>query len=180
MHEEKQKTSRTAIAVANCANGHKRVRNSQARKAVEQPRILFGRGQSLQLSVTDVFLTVENWYKEPVKNLAGLFRGEGRGMASLASFWLRHCRKGSTIRQMLSGCGLRSIYRLFHIIYNVRYFCQLQSNTRFEKLWMLQSIFNANLFCVSKSSLLFLVSRQGEYLKLCPWASEGFFPGVGQ
>jgi len=44
--------------------------------AVAQSRILFGRGQSMTSSVTDVFLTVENWYKGPVKTLASLFRGE--------------------------------------------------------------------------------------------------------
>jgi len=40
-----------------------------------QPRILFGSGQSMTSSVTDIFLTVENWYKAPVKILANLFRG---------------------------------------------------------------------------------------------------------
>jgi len=65
--------------------------------SVAQPRILFGRAQSVTSSVTDVvlsstvpsayFLTVENWYKAPVKILTSLFRGN---MASSASFWLRH------------------------------------------------------------------------------------------
>jgi len=54
---------------------------------VAQPIILFGRGQTMTSSVTDVFITVENWYKAPVHILAGLFQGT---MVSSASFWLRH------------------------------------------------------------------------------------------
>ena len=42
---------------------------------VAQSSILFGRGQSKTSSVTDAFLTVENWYKILVKILASLFRG---------------------------------------------------------------------------------------------------------
>ena len=41
------------------------------------PRILFGRGHSITSSVTDVFLTVETWYRAPVQILASLFRGKG-------------------------------------------------------------------------------------------------------
>ena len=46
--------------------------------SVTQPRILFGRCQAIMSSATDVFLTVENWYKYVVqilKILASLFRG---------------------------------------------------------------------------------------------------------
>jgi len=46
--------------------------------AVAQPRILYGRGQSITTSVTDVFLTVKNWQKSSVKILDSLVR-EGRG-----------------------------------------------------------------------------------------------------
>ena len=61
---------------------------------VAQLGILFGRGQSMTSSVTDLvlsptvpsvyFLTVKIWYNAPVK----LFGG---GMASSTSFWLRYC-----------------------------------------------------------------------------------------
>ena len=40
-----------------------------------QPRIFFGRGQSVTSFVTDFLLTAENWYKAPVKILASLFWG---------------------------------------------------------------------------------------------------------
>ena len=48
--------------------------------SVEQPSILFGRDQSMMLSLSPTvpsvyFLTVANWYKAPVKILASLFRG---------------------------------------------------------------------------------------------------------
>ena len=48
-----------------------------------------GRDQSVMSSVTDIFLTVENLYKTPVKPLASLFLE--RTMTYSASFWLRHC-----------------------------------------------------------------------------------------
>ena len=53
----------------------------QQTERAEQPRISFGRGQSMtssvtDASVTDVFLTVKNRYKTPVKILASLFRRE--------------------------------------------------------------------------------------------------------
>jgi len=38
-----------------------------------QPRILFGRGQSVTSSVADVFLTVESWHEAPVKIIVCLF-----------------------------------------------------------------------------------------------------------
>ena len=44
--------------------------------AAAQTRILFGRGQPMTSSVTDVFLWVENGYKAPVKILVSLFRGD--------------------------------------------------------------------------------------------------------
>ena len=49
--------------------------NRYVLQAVAQPRIFFGRGQSMMLSVTDDFVAVENWYKTPAKILASLFWG---------------------------------------------------------------------------------------------------------
>jgi len=45
----------------------------------------------LSLTVPSVyFLTVENWYKAPVKVWTSLSRG---GMASSGSFWLCYCQQ---------------------------------------------------------------------------------------
>ena len=52
-----------------------------------RPIIFFGGDQSLMSSVTDVYRTVENWHKTPVKFLANLVRVV---MAPSTSFWLRH------------------------------------------------------------------------------------------
>ena len=69
-------------------------------QVVAQPRILFGKDQSMMAWVIDVVssptvssvysLVVENWYRAPVKIFSSLFR---EGMASSASFWMRHCQQ---------------------------------------------------------------------------------------
>jgi len=52
--------------------------------SVAQPRILFGRGQSVTSSVADVFLTVESWHEAPVEILVCLFQGS-------VILWLHYC-----------------------------------------------------------------------------------------
>jgi len=77
-------------------------------EAVPQPRILFGKVQSMTSSVTAVvlsptvpsvyFLTVENWYKAPLKILECFFWS----MASSASFWLRHWPEVCEVSEYMS------------------------------------------------------------------------------